>query len=133
MQRLAIGLVLLGGVWLLGRRRSSGLSSAERTFVERALDDVLGYSVHQFPLLELNIDDSPLVDDPGYQMTCEAAAPYLVSANRHLFEAINRRETGAREARVLVAQASSAAAQPGRCPFRMPELLLEGDADDEEE
>ena len=125
MIRLAIGLGLLGGaVWLgRGRRRLSGLSAPERTYVERALDDVLGFTTHQFPLLELGIDDDPRVDER--KMACEAAAPYLVSANRHLFEALSRGEPGGEPLKVLVAQAATAAAQPGRCPFRMPELLLE--------
>ena len=131
MVRILLGVVLVGGAAYFGRRQSSGLSGPERTFVERVMDDSMGFTVNQFPLLELNQDDNPLVTDPGRQVQCLSIEPYLMSANKHLFEALSRGEAGSFEAKVLVAQMASAAAQPGRCPFRMPDLLLE--REDEEE
>lgn len=115
MIRLGIGLALVAGAAYLGRRTSSGLSAPARTFVERTLDDVGQFALVQFPREELEPGDDPRVTDPDFRMQCANAAPYLTASFAHLSEALDREEAGAAVARVLVSQAWSAAAQPGRC------------------
>jgi hypothetical protein len=127
MNRLAIGIALVAGAAYFGRRTSSGLSGPERSFVERALDDIGQFSVNQFPREELDPDADPRIENPDFKMVCPVLTPYLKASFDHLGEAFDREESGASNVRILVNQAWSAAAQPGRCPtIAAPAWLLEG-------
>lgn len=129
MIRLAIGIGLVGAAAYFGSRTRSGLSAPARSYLERALDDVGQFALTQFPREEIGPGSSPLFDDPDYQMQCDVLEPYLASAILHLAEASDMEEPGADVARVLVNQAWSAAAQPGRCPkLKLPSWALEENA-----
>lgn len=126
MLRIAVGLGLVAGAAYFGRRTSSGLSAPPRSFLERGLDDIGQFALTQFPREEIRAGDSPLYRDPEHRMQCAKLEPYLAAATRHIGEALTEEEDGAEAAIVLLAQAWSAAAQPGLCQtLRMPRWLIE--------